>query len=124
MNIRTMTADEVLKQRSMDFIHREFVVDAPDEDNDLRRKIYAICMKRWETDYTAFQVLRFYIIRDNQPLLLTTHLCRVLDWEYDEENEGMLVEGGGMDMALHVVSCLSQQLFDDSYSIRSEWLAR
>jgi hypothetical protein len=38
------------------------------------------------------------------------------------KNEGVIVNGCGMDMGGHLVSSLSRALFDDERALKYEWL--
>lgn len=42
------------------------------------------------------------------------HVARVLDWRYDNDWQGVYVQGCGMDMAFHLTYTLSRALYPDS----------
>jgi hypothetical protein len=48
---------------------------------------------------------------DTGPVYLGYSAANALGWGYDRKHEGVKVNGCGMDMAFHLVDCLSQVLF-------------
>ena len=110
-----MEADEIINQRSMNWISREF---KPEQSRELNT-IHAIWIHREDTYDNTLTWWDFFIVRDDQVIRITAHLCRILQYEYCDERSAMIVGGGGMDMAFHVASSLSYNMFEDSYVIRS-----
>jgi hypothetical protein len=58
---------------------------------------------------------------DHLRLYLDHHTCDLLNYRMGK-NEGVIVNGCGMDMGGHLVSSLSRALFDDERALKYEWL--
>jgi len=52
-----------------------------------------------------------YVIEDGEPLRLTFHAARALDWSYEERTEALRVAGCGMDAGFHAVYSLGSVLW-------------
>lgn len=81
----------------------------------------------------------FYRIEDNQPRYLSGLIAKVLDMRHpaDSRQQGLRVDGCGMDMGFHIVYTVARVLYRDGwndavsglpstrdagYALRSEWI--
>jgi len=72
------------------------------------------------------RVIQVIAIKDNQPYYLGYRIAAILNWPYDEDKEGVKVDGCGMDMGFHLIYTLSSVLYPDEerggYHIKQRWL--
>lgn len=61
---------------------------------------------------------------DNGVYNLSYDIAKALGWRYSESTRSVIVEGCGMDMGFHVVSCVSSLLYGhDKYDqIKQYWI--
>lgn len=63
------------------------------------------------------RVITPFIIRDNEPCLLSWLVEKALDYSPHRKYTGVQVSGCGMDMGFHLVYALSRVLFPDGFEI-------
>jgi len=66
------------------------------------------------------RIIDFYVIKDERPYWLSGCISMVTGFKLDKSDRGLRVYGCGMDMAYHVVSSLSEELYGDYKVLRSE----
>lgn len=93
----------------------------------LLRAVSASGMTRW---------IDFYVIKKNQPYMITRDIADALDLPLSINKQGAKVGGAGMDMGFHCVYEYSRTLFpkgftdkdrgeekrDGGYAIKHSWL--
>ena len=69
------------------------------------------------------RVIDLYVIRENEPLRITWHVCNVLGSTYNRKHEGLRMDGCGMDMCFAAVyelgSCLWREGTSEPHSTRN-----
>lgn len=96
-----------------------------------------------KANYQVYSILRhvstsgmsraigFYVIIDNEPIMIDHYIKDLLGYNYDKKHDGVKVSGCGMDMGFHVVYSLSMKLFsnkdgsynhDGAYKLKNRWL--
>ena len=83
------------------------------KDNDT---IY--CVLRHVNSTGSRRKISFKLIKDNYPLTLDYYIGEALGYKLDK-HQGLIVNGGGMDMGFSVVSNLAMHL---NLKLRSEWI--
>lgn len=74
------------------------------------------------------RVIRFYKITTSaetgkqETWELSGNIAKALEYGYNDQHEGVVVNGCGMDMGFSVVYNLSDKLFTDGYQLTSSWL--
>ncbi len=69
------------------------------------------------------RTMRVFTIMDNQLYNVTWYVGKVLGWTVKDNKYGqrvIKVDGTGMDMAFHLVNCLSYALHADGYALKHE----
>ena len=109
---------------------------------DLRRKVaYMIKINKNETIYTILRgvsrsgMTRYidcYIIRDNDPIMISGQVAEALGRTYNVKNSrpmGIISHGCGMDMGFELVYAYSCKLFcqdkwneENAYSLKQRWI--
>lgn len=82
------------------------------------KTIYAII--RHVSPSGMSRIIDFYAINDNRPYWISSSISEVTGFKLDKRDRGLRVHGCGMDMAYHVVSTLSEELYGDYKVLRSE----
>lgn len=60
-------------------------------------------------------------IEKNEPRWLDYNVAKALG-RREKQDEGIIVEGAGMDMGFNLVYTPSQTLFKDGYALKHRWL--
>ncbi|MDD5007294.1 MAG: hypothetical protein PHC68_02690 [Syntrophorhabdaceae bacterium] len=97
-----------------------------------------IALKEGETVYTivrhvsASGMMRHiscFVIRDGEPVNISTSVATVIGWSVAKGNDGIKVSGCGMDMGFHVVNTLSYIMFKPEgnghaagYELKQRWM--
>ena len=63
----------------------------------------------------------FYAIKDGRPVWLSGYMSGLLSYKIHKRG-GLLVQGCGMDIGFHVVSCMALRLFGSERTLKSDWL--
>lgn len=69
------------------------------------------------------RTMRVFVVNDNQLYNVTYYVGQVLGWTVKDNKYGqrvIRVDGAGMDMAFHLVNCLSYALHADGYALKHE----
>lgn len=56
-------------------------------------------------------------IKDGSPADISPGVARVLELPYNYNQEGMRIDGFGMDMGFEIVYCLGRKLFPDGFKV-------
>jgi hypothetical protein len=81
------------------------------------------CVLRHRSRSGMQRVIQLIDIRAPRYLhFLGYNAAAALGYRYDNEREGVVVGGCGMDMGFHLVSTLSKALFGKETALRHEWL--
>ncbi|MFA6167822.1 MAG: hypothetical protein WC700_14470 [Gemmatimonadaceae bacterium] len=65
--------------------------------------------------------IKVYALRKPGPEWLAGYAARALDWPLTSD-DGVRVDGCGMDMGFHLVYSLSSVLFGNGYALKQRWL--
>jgi len=99
-----------------------------------RARVRAELLKLCPVGTTVYTVLRHvstsgmqrridcYIIRDNEPWCISYYVGLTLGYKRHPKYDGLVVNGGGMDMGYHLVDCLSQSLHGTWYKFNHRWI--
>ena len=99
------------------------------ENLNLKRGETVHCILRHVSRSGMQRVIQLVVFRKNQPLWIGYAAAKLLGYRYDENREGIIVGGCGMDMGFHLVYNLSNALFclkkydhDSAYALKHSWL--
>ena len=69
------------------------------------------------------RTMRVFVVNNNELYNVTWYVGKVLGWTVKDNKHGqrvIKVDGAGMDMAFHLVNCLSYALHADGYALKHE----
>ena len=66
------------------------------------------------------RIIDFCIIKDNCSCWLSGYISEITGFQQSKKDRGLRVHGCGMDMAYHVVSTLSEELYGDHKILKSD----
>jgi hypothetical protein len=69
------------------------------------------------------RTMRVFVVNNNELYNVTYYVGQVLGWTVKDNKYGqrvIKVDGAGMDMAFHLVNCLSYALHADGYALKHE----
>jgi len=94
-------------------------------DSDLREILEegdtVWCVLRGVSASGMSRRIDFYSLKTGRPFWLSGYMSTALGLRR-AKTRGLIVQGCGMDMGFHVVSCLALRLFGSERTLKSDWL--
>jgi hypothetical protein len=77
---------------------------------------------RWYSKSSGMRIIDLIVIKENKPLFIGRQASAALQRKYDEDKEGLVTGGWGMDFAFDLVYRLSEKLFGSGYKLEKRSL--